>query len=207
MKTFITYPGTGLDIVQSVFRTVLSDVTLKVVLSIKEVDAMKFDGVLLLGGSDIAPRFYGEPKRYTGGTDDRRDAVEWTMARRALADNLPIMGICRGHQMLAVAAGGALWQDVKVQAKVRHIGAFHDLVGVKAPLAAHLPATAVNSYHHQAVRTVPGGFSVQAMSPDGLVEAIWRPGALGVQFHPELMFPGNHAWVALFEWLVKGLKA
>ncbi len=207
-KTIITYPGTGLDVVKLICHHVLKDVKLEIVLSIKEIDAMKPDGVLLLGGADISPRFYGEPKRYVGGTDARRDAVEWTMVRRAFGDGIPVMGICRGHQWLAVAGGGSLYQDVKAQkGAAHHVGRYHALENVRHPLATHLPELHVNSLHHQAIRTMPGGFTVQATAPDGVIEAIWRPGALGVQWHPELLFPYNHAWAALFEWFVSGLRA
>ena len=78
---------------------------------------------------------------------------------------------------------------------------------VKAPLAVQLPTLTVNSYHHQAVRVVPHGFTVAARAADGIVEAIYRPGGLGVQWHPELLYAMDRRWQALFRWwYVDGLQ-
>ena len=167
------------------------------------------DGLLLLGGADIHPRWYGERDTHCQYTDKGRDAVEWTLVRRALSEGKPIMGICRGMQMLTVAAGGSLYQDIAAQHKSdhNHQGRAHPLVNVSDRLMAHIPtASRVNSYHHQAVKTVPYGWETLATAPDGIIESIWRPGALGIQWHPELLISaGDTAWVSLFQWFMDGL--
>lgn len=167
----------------------------------------QFDGLLLQGGSDIAPEYYGEKNRSSYMIDDGRDVTEWTLVRRALMENIPILGICRGMQMTAVACGGALWQDMK-EDKVSSLNhrAYHWLTAVANPLRQYIPNMKVNSRHHQAIRTVPYGMKVLAKSPDGVVEAIWRPGVLGVQWHPEDMFADDHRWAGLFRWHVNGLQ-
>ncbi len=119
--------------------------------------------------------------------------------------HVPIMGICRGHQMLAISCGGSLYQDIQQETGRRHTFYTHPLHSVKLPLKRHLASETVNSLHHQAVKTVPPGFEVMAYAPDGTVEAIWRPGMLGVQFHPELMIQQNAKWEKLFRWFLEGL--
>ena len=128
------------------------------------------------------------------------------MTQRALTANKPVFGICRGHQILAVAAGGSLWQDIFERKVTGKHPSGHALVNVHSPLDKYLPMLTVNSYHHQAVRRVPAGFRIMAQSTDGIIESIWRPGALGVQFHPEMMFPNDHRWIGLFRWFVAGLR-
>jgi gamma-glutamyl-gamma-aminobutyrate hydrolase PuuD len=131
--------------------------------------------------------------------------IEWTLVRRALAMHVPIMGICRGHQMLTVATGGSLYQDIYTQTGRKRGSYRHHLTSVKKPLARYLPTQVVNSLHHQSVKTVPPSFEIAALSQDGIVEAIWRPGMLGVQFHPELMYAQNNGWDKLFAWFLDGL--
>jgi putative glutamine amidotransferase len=158
-------------------------------------------GLLLPGGDDVSPVRYGqEPHHRLGAVDDDRDELELTLTAWALEEDLPILGICRGIQVLAVAAGGTLYQDLPSQmpTDVRHDVREHGrdylchAVDVEpgSYLAAAIGATSahVNSFHHQAVLDVPPGFTVSARSPDGIVEAIESPAhhfAVGVQCHPE----------------------
>lgn len=176
------------------------------VTTLKTARTARCDAILLLGGEDINPFWYGQEALYNFPPNKDRDTVEWTLARRALAEGIPIMGICRGCQMLAAAAGGGLWQDIHRQkiVKGRHPGRHR--VMVKDPLSKYVPEPVVNSRHHQAIRVVPYGWKVVATSTDNIIEAIWRPGALGVQWHPEDLFFENHRWHGLFDWLVNGLK-
>lgn len=162
------------------------------------------DGLLLPGGDDVSPARYGQaPHERLGAVSELRDALELHVATRALHDGLPILGICRGIQVLAVAAGGSLWQDVPSQYEsqlshdVRDHGRdhlCHEIAiesGSRLREAIGAPASTVNSFHHQAVRDVPEGFWVTARSRDGIVEAIEsRDGsfAVGVQCHPEGMW-------------------
>jgi putative glutamine amidotransferase len=159
------------------------------------------DGLLLPGGDDVAPRRYGQdPHASLGLVDEARDELEITVADWALADDLPLLGICRGIQVLAVAAGGTLYQDVPSQLgsttlhDVREFGRdhlCHDIdITPGSMLARALGRTHVdvNSFHHQAVLDVPAGFVVNARACDDLIEGIEAPGksfAVGVQCHPE----------------------
>jgi putative glutamine amidotransferase len=205
MQTIVTHTGTGTDIVDFTLRQLGAD--LKVIATLPKARAVDFDGLILLGGADIMPFWYGEEMRHTNHVNKERDLIEWTLARRALADGKPIFGICRGHQMLAVAAGGALYQDIWADgASESHFSDRHELTGVAGVLDKRLPTSWVNSLHHQAVRTLPPGFLVAAQTEDGIVEAIYRPGMLGVQWHPELMIRSNRQWASLFQWFLEGLQ-
>lgn len=139
--------------------------------------------------------------------DQARDKVEWVLARRAITERVPMMGICRGHQMLTIAHGGSLHQDMYTCLGLDHPsgkGVKHN-VKLFGPLADKVPTKTVNSLHHQAVNTIPLGFDIAATSKDGVIEAIYRPGALGVQWHPELMLASNKRWATLFDWWLDGL--
>lgn len=161
------------------------------------------DGVLLTGGADVDPAHYGAQDRHpTLKLDAGRDAYEIVLAREALARDMPVLAICRGVQLLNVAAGGTLVQDIPTHRpsdivhgqrqpvtstphtiRVQEGSALAALLG---PRAAQ--DVAVNSRHHQSVDRVAPGFVVSAVAPDGIVEGIERPGAcfcVGVQWHPE----------------------
>lgn len=198
-----SHPGTGTDIVADVLRK--NGAHLQLVTNRSDAESVEFDGLILLGGSDISPFFYGQPSTYSYGANRERDIIEWVLVRRALSMQVPILGICRGHQMLAVACGGSLYQDITIETGASHDGR-HRLGKVSNPLAKHLPTVHVNSLHHQAIKTMPPGFQVAALSIDGIVEAIWRPGLLGVQWHPELLYPANRQWSKLFRWFIAGLN-
>lgn len=176
------------------------------------------DGLLLTGGPDLDPAHFGEPPHpRLGRVVPDRDAHELALCREALARGMPVLGICRGIQVLAVAAGGTLWQDVpsQVAGAIQHYqdaprwhGSHRVEVQPNSLLAA-LIGTApppVNSFHHQAVRDVPPGFAVTARAPDGVVEAVEHPGlpfCLGVQWHPEDMWQDVGAYLNLFRGLVE----
>lgn len=199
-----THPGTGTDIVRQQVHEL--GASLRIVTTVEEAASIKFDRLVLLGGGDINPFFYGQPRKtYTYPADKQRDRVEWILTRRAMGDNKPILGICRGHQMIAVAHGGTLYQDIGIEANIRH-GGGHRLENIKQPLKRWLPTANVNSLHHQAVKQAPAGFGVVATA-GGVIEAIWKPGVLGVQWHPELLLASNRAWGDLFVWLIEGRLA
>jgi putative glutamine amidotransferase len=161
------------------------------------------DGVLLTGGADVDPMHYGADDRHpTLKLDATRDAYEMVLAREALARDMPLLAICRGVQLLNVAAGGTLVQDIPSHrpsdivhgqrqpltstphtVRVQSGSALASLLGTRA--AGDI---AVNSRHHQSVDRVAPGFLVSAVAPDGIVEGIERTGArfcVGVQWHPE----------------------
>jgi putative glutamine amidotransferase len=207
LKSILCHRGTGTDTVRAVIKGLGGG--LVVVQDTVAADELEMDGLLLLGGADIHPRWYGERDTHCQYVDKQRDAIEWTLVRRAITEGKPIMGICRGMQMLTAAAGGSLYQDVNAQQGTthRHHGMSHELVDVDGRLAARIPSTRVNSLHHQAVKMVPYGWETLATAPDGVIESIWRPGALGVQWHPELLIQGGDTrWVSLFEWFMEGLS-
>jgi putative glutamine amidotransferase len=161
----------------------------------------QLDGLLLPGGDDVAPHRYGhDPHPNLGLVDDARDDLELTLAAWALRDRLPTLGICRGIQVLAVAAGGTLYQDLPSQFERSHLHDVRDhgrdhlaheiIVEPSSRMAAVLGpgGVLVNTFHHQAVLDVPPGFVVTARAPDGVVEAIEAEGPdflVGIQCHPE----------------------
>ncbi len=176
----------------------------------------RLDGLLLPGGGDVDPLQYGEtprPECGVDGVDPLRDRVELALARWALGEERPILGICRGQQTLNVAAGGTLYQDIghQVRGAWRHqyLGERDDLVhpiavAPNSRLARVLGTTdlRVNSLHHQAVARLAPGLRDVAHAPDGVVEALEHEGhpfALAVQFHPEELTPGHEPSVRLFE--------
>jgi len=175
----------------------------------------RLDGLILSGGGDLHPRRYGEsPAPEWGAVDEVRDEFELALAREALARERPVLGICRGLQVLVVAAGGALWQDLPSQAPNSRS---HGKAGqpVEHPvtlepgsrLARLLGQTefTVSSSHHQAPRTIGGGLVAVGWSSDGVVEAVEhpdRPYALGVQWHPERGWRAHPEQVRLVAGLV-----
>lgn len=170
----------------------------------RPVDVLRrVHGILLTGGPDVDPSLYQQPKHESTDVDPQRDAFEVPLSRAALAGNVPMFAICRGVQVLNVAAGGTLVQDIPTEAPttIEHSreqprdAHAHDVRLTSGTRLAsmlegsHAPDTCpVNSRHHQAVGKVAPSFVVSAVSPDGIVEAIERTGAafcIGVQWHPE----------------------
>ena len=161
------------------------------------------DGLILSGGGDVDPARYGEvPIPAVGGVSAQRDHTELLLTRWALDDQKPIFGICRGLQLLNVACGGALYQDVSEHAGAaqhafyphyRHDYLAHTItIAGDSQLATILgkKRAEVNSLHHQACRTIGPGLRMVAAAPDGIVEAaevIGHPFALAVQWHPEAL--------------------
>jgi putative glutamine amidotransferase len=165
----------------------------------------RLDGLLLAGGVDLDPASYGEaPHPRLGRTDPARDRVELSLARWAIAEGKPVLGLCRGHQVLNVALGGTLWQDIAAQVPeaIRHdyfptAGYARDFLAHEVSVAAGsrlhesfgTGSVAVNSMHHQAVKDLAPALLASARSADGLVEALESGTAhflVGVQWHPEV---------------------
>jgi putative glutamine amidotransferase len=205
MKRVITYVSGNHRAFCPIFA--LLGIDLIPIRTTSQLNRIAYDGILLQGGQDISPHFYGQNSTHAHTPDEHRDRVEWFMVRQAMTENVPILGICRGMQLLTVAHGGSLYQDVKMD-RISGLDhrSNHWLTAVKWPIRQWLPDMMVNSRHHQAVRTVPAGMKVVAKSPDGLPEAVWRPGVLGVQWHPEDLFRQDHAWAGLFRWFRDGLQ-
>jgi putative glutamine amidotransferase len=180
------------------------------------------DGILFTGGGDVDPAHYHDTRHpNTDEPDAARDAFELELAKQALAKNTPLLAVCRGLQVVNVAAGGTLIQDIPAQMN-QALGHHVD----SPPFAiAHevwvTPGTAlarvmqeemsdgevlqVNSRHHQAIGRTADGFMIAATAPDGIVEAIERPDArfcIAVQWHPE-NFWRTGEFRSLFEEFVK----
>jgi putative glutamine amidotransferase len=160
------------------------------------------DAVLLPGGGDVDPARYGaESHPETILVDPVRDAAEFEIVRWAVRDDVPLFGICRGHQVVNVALGGELVQDIAslLDTDIKHDfepGSPRDIIShsVEIDPSSHLAQIIrsrqldVNSLHHQAVQQVGQNLTVTAQAPDGLVEATEMPGrqfVLTVQWHPE----------------------
>ena len=176
------------------------------------------DGLLVSGGPDLDPMTFGEaPVRGLGSVSPERDRFELTFVRAALERDLPLLGICRGIQTVAVAAGGTLIQDVNTQfpgvikhrqdAPYWHTTHFVRLAPASQIATIHAAEQImVNSFHHQAVRELPYGFVATAWAPDGLIEAMESTRhrmVLGVQWHPEGIWPVDRNHLAVFRHLVQ----
>ena len=177
------------------------------------------DGVVLSGGADIDPDYLQEPPIDGIEINPERDKPELLLIKLLMDRHIPILGICRGMQMLSAALGGKLYQDIYSQhnkecichsQKIARGLTSHSVTIEKDTLLHSLMNTEildVNSFHHQAVKSVPQGFVVSAVAEDGIIEAIesvdYQP-VLGVQWHPECMLAeGNMVMMPLFHWLVK----
>jgi len=175
-----------------------------------------FDGLLLSGGNDINPMLFNEePHEYLGVVSPSRDSSELELARRMLKTGKPILGICRGIQVLNVAVGGTLYQDLYKQndspilqhiQKAPNTHCSHYVQLDKGSLLESIAGSEriqVNSYHHQSLKEVPSVFKVTAVASDGIVEAIESTDeqfVLGVQWHPEaLSVAGDAVSLRIFE--------
>jgi len=164
----------------------------------------RIDGLLLAGGYDCDPGEYGEEAHHTvKAMDQRRQANDLALARVAREERLPTLGICLGAQVMNVAAGGSLIQDIasQVQSDIEHSSdpsnrARHDVrveAGTRLEKILKQNHVEANSSHHQAVKTAGQGLTISAYAPDGVAEAIEDPGHpfyVGVQWHPEDMMSG-----------------
>lgn len=178
------------------------------------------DGVVLPGGIDVDPKFYGEERHEKlEETDAGLDELEFNVLGYAKEHVLPVLGVCRGHQVLNVYYGGSLIQDIPTEHKsevaVKHRypkeskeKREHPISIEKGSILRELFGTdrlTVNTFHHQAVKKPAPGFVVTARADDGIVEAIEHTGApfiLGLQFHPEKLRPHDPRFNAPFKRLV-----
>ena len=171
------------------------------------------DGLLVAGGPDADPVFFGEePEEGLGNVNPCMDAYEIPIVTTALRRDMPVLGICRGVQMLNIAAGGSVIQHLpatvrrvlKHQQSAPRSYVTHAVEVTAGTLLSRIlgaGTTRVNSFHHQAVGRVALGFCVSAVAPDGVVEAIESTEhkfAVGVQWHPECMWESTPNFDALF---------
>ncbi|MFI8205764.1 gamma-glutamyl-gamma-aminobutyrate hydrolase family protein [Streptomyces sp. NPDC085937] len=157
-----------------------------------EAAVARLDGLVVAGGPDVEPVRYGaEPDPRTGPPARARDAWELALIAAALERGVPLLGICRGMQLLNVALGGTLFQHVDGHAEVPGVFARHPVKPVPGTLYGGLAPeqTSVPTYHHQAVDRLGRGLIPSAYAEDGTVEAVELPApawVLGVQWHPEM---------------------
>ncbi len=208
----------GKNYVNSLVACGAIPVLLPTVVSLESWRAMyeSADGILLSGGGDVDPARFGElPHEKTYGVDPERDEVEMALARWALQDDKPLFAICRGIQVVNVALGGSLIQDLPSQrgGDVPHDGtangfARHQVAHtVRVEPGTHIAQIIgpgeleVNSFHHQALKRIADGLVVTSRSPDGVVESVELPGKryyIGVQWHPEEMAADREDMMRLF---------
>ena len=178
----------------------------------------RIDGLLLAGGADVDPKYYGEePHQNLGKVNAEQDRVELQLIEWAREINMPVFAICRGLQILNVAYGGTLYQDIPSQytTNVNHSESFHrderDLMVHQLQLAGDSKIAQfigeedfpINTLHHQAIKDLAPSLRATGWSDDGLIEAIEdpsKPWVVGVQCHPEeLVRQRDHRWLDVFE--------
>lgn len=178
------------------------------------------DGFLLTGGHDVAPEIYGEkPTSQCGAPCPLRDRMELYIAKNAVALDIPVFGICRGIQFLNACFGGTLYQDLPSEHKSgieHHMTPPYNRVAHTVHIHRGTPLfdwvgkeeLGVNSYHHQAIRTLSPRFAKMAVSPDGLTEAIYMPDkkyVAAVQWHPEFSYETDEDSAAIVQSFVEAL--
>ena len=208
------------DYVDAVRRAGALPVLLPLLDDQKAWEAMigRIDGLLLTGGADVCPESYGEEKLpLCGETAPLRDKMELYLCRRAVEEEIPILAICRGHQILNCALGGSLYQDIAAQYgdALKHPcyeqkkDQVHAVTAEKDSLLykiTGMETMRVNSRHHQGVKRLGRGLIVSARAEDGLIEGIELPGSafvLGVQWHPESLSDYREEAQKLFDAFVE----
>jgi putative glutamine amidotransferase len=179
----------------------------------------RLDGLLLAGGEDLAPALFRQEARPgLGVVIEQRDRYEWALLQAALAKDIPILGICRGFQLLNVYFGGTLYQDLAAyySAEIPHFSAHlgrealvHEVLLPEDTFLRHCYETEilwVNSLHHQGVETLAPGLIAAAMSREGLVEGFQHRTAknvFAVQWHPEMMTERYAVHQSLFRFFIE----
>ena len=182
----------------------------------------RIDGVYFIGGNDVFPMFYDEePIRGLGHIALKRDRFELELFNLALERKLPILGVCRGCQVINVAAGGSLYQDIYTQALTTNN---HSPSGIDSYEGYHLvnvdttsklynilgeESLLVNSFHHQAVKKLADNYRVVAQANDGVIEAFEYDGdqfCLAIQWHPELMIEKYDKFNKIYEAFINECK-
>ena len=176
---------------------------------------VSMDAMIFSGGCDIHPVHYGQALRPDcGRVDARRDRIELALADLVLSRNIPVLGICRGVQLLNVALGGTLCQHIEGHrvSETSDDPVWHDVTlepGSRLAAIAGRERVRVNSYHHQCVDLVADGLRVVARSQDGVIEAVEGAGSrfvLGLQWHPEKSLEDDELSPAIFRALREAMR-
>lgn len=179
------------------------------------------DGFLFCGGGDITPLLFGENlMTERGNTDWKTDIFHIRFMQKVLSYKLPVLGICRGMQVLNLALGGTIYQDISMRPEksLNHMqlsqdrsDACHQVSVSKSSMLCKLCGETldVNSYHHQCIKTLGETLRTTAIAPDGIIEAVESsvfPFAVGVQWHPECMYMENEPMKNLFLLFIRASK-
>ncbi|NSW91120.1 MAG: gamma-glutamyl-gamma-aminobutyrate hydrolase family protein [Firmicutes bacterium] len=217
-----SYEGQKLYIDEGYVNAINTAGGLAILLSLTEDEGLMFefvkrcDGFLIPGGPDLDAKHYNENNMvFNGKIVPIRDTMEIFIVRKAFEMGKPILGICRGIQVINVAMGGTLYQDINSQIKDRNIlkhsqdapswYPIHDIFIEKDTIIYNSFKTGcikVNSYHHQSVKDVASGFKATSYTADGIIESIEYRKAefvVGVQWHPELMWQKNSIYLNIFK--------
>ena len=190
-------------------RWILLDGSASSIASLRECD-----GLLLPGGADIAPERYGQQATaQCGKTNPARDEAEWKFLEAFLPTNRPVLGICRGLQVLNAFHGGTLHQHIPGHSDFKSRGkGFHEVRVIPGSRLEQIAATSqfsVNSLHHQAIDSLGEDLAVCAVSLDGIIESVvhtTHPFCLGVQWHPEHMYQKDLLQRKIFEAFLTACK-
>jgi len=197
----VAYPGSFSKSIKNMLAEVNVNITW--ILTEKDARICKFDRLLLLGGADIWQGFYTPNEKKIAPS--LRDCIESRLLVRAQEGNIPTLGICRGHQLIAAMNGAQLIQNINRAAHEHPIIPCYHQLGYIAKRNIFTIPPLVNSLHHQAAAVCPSGFRVMAKALDGTIEAIVSNDELtaGVQFHPEAMYDSIMEAAPLL-WLLRG---
>ena len=180
------------------------------------------DGFFFTGGADIAPKRYGEEvKDNIVDIQEHRDEFEFHVFQKVKKTSKPVLAICRGSQLVNVALGGTLYQDIpsEVQTKILHrqielkFSHSHDVrIMINTPLYEMMKAERikVNSFHHQAIKTLGEGLEIMALAEDGIIEAVYSSGRQYIrayQWHPERLFETDTQSRIIFEDFIYNCKS
>ena len=161
------------------------------------------DGFLFTGGADVEPCYYGEEKKDTcGETEPNRDKLEMAVLKKVIEKDKPILGICRGLQIINVAMGGTLYQDLPTEFKTDVVHKqtegesepSHSIIIEEGTPLERIVGKRImtgNSFHHQAIKDLANGLRVSAKSPDGIIEGVYAPDKrylCAYQWHPERLY-------------------
>lgn len=178
------------------------------------------DGILFTGGQDVSPELYREASMGNlVSCCKKRDEMETIVLQEALENEKSVLGICRGIQLINAALGGTLYQDIPTQcpSEIRHhqkppyhVPIHSVKIAAGSPLydCLQVGELQVNSYHHQAVKTVSPELTVMAVSPDGIVEAVYKPDqrfVWAVQWHPEFSYQTDGDSRKIFHAFIKSM--